>query len=84
MRVRVRLFAAYREAVGRGDLEVEVPDGQSIRDLWQSLQKQYPKLAAFTHITRFALNRELAEPGARLSPEDEIAFLPPVSGGAHA
>ncbi|MEA2390608.1 MAG: MoaE-MoaD fusion protein [Solirubrobacteraceae bacterium] len=75
--MRVRLFAMLRERAGRAELELELPDGASVGDA----------LAAVDHLAAglplvMAVNREYADPAARLRPGDELALIPPVSGGA--
>lgn len=76
MRVRVRLFAGLRERAGAGDLEVELPDGAVVGDVWQALplDGEPPGLL-------FARNREYAGREAPLEEGDEVALIPPVSGG---
>jgi molybdopterin synthase catalytic subunit len=75
--VQVRLFAGLRERAGAGSLELEVPDGAVVGDVWPALGlgDEPPGLL-------FALNRAYAERSAPLSPGDEVAVIPPVSGGA--
>ena len=77
MNVRVRLFAALRERAGSGSVEVELPDGAVVGDVWSALElgDEPPGLL-------FALNRGYTERGATLSTGDEVAVIPPVSGGA--
>jgi MoaE-MoaD fusion protein len=74
--VRVRLFAALRERAGSGNVELELPDDAVVGDVWPALDlgEQPPGLL-------FALNRSYAEPRSRLSAGDEVAVIPPVSGG---
>ena len=77
MKVRVRLFAALRERAGSGELQVELPDGAVVGDVWPalSLDGEPPGLL-------FARNRAYAERGERLEEGDEVAVIPPVSGGS--
>ena len=77
MQVRVRLFAALRERAGTGELELELPDGAVIGDVWPALPlgEEPPGLL-------FARNRAYAGQGERLEDGDEIAVIPPVSGGS--
>ena len=77
MVVHVRLFAALRERAGRDAIELELHDGALVSDA----------LAAVDDLARdlplvLAVNREYAAPGDRLAPGDELALIPPVSGGA--
>lgn len=76
MKVRVRLFAGLRERAGSGSIEVELPDSAVVADVWSALGlgDEPPGLL-------FALNRGFAEKGSALSSGDEVAVIPPVSGG---
>ena len=77
MQVRVRLFAALRERAGSGSVELELPEGAVVGDVWQALE-----LGDEPGGLLFARNRSYAERGDTLSPGDEVALIPPVSGGA--
>jgi len=77
MRVRVRLFAILRERAGTGELELDLPDGARVADALAAVAD----LAAGLPLV-LAVNREYADPGAVLSADDELALIPPVSGGA--
>ena len=80
MNVRVRFFAAYREWVGTREETVEVAAGMTVAALWQRYVAQYPQMASVPPV--FAVNHAYA-PGHRpLADGDEVAFIPPVSGGA--
>jgi molybdopterin converting factor subunit 1 len=80
--VCVLLFAAYREAVGRARLEVNLPESSTADDLYAALQADHPELARLRPYTTFAVNRNVCEASTALHPGDEVAFLQPVSGGA--
>lgn len=82
MRVQVLFFAAFREALGTSRQEVEVPNGTTADDLYQMLEVAAPRLQALRPFTTFAVNREVVAPTQQLQPNDEVAFLQPVSGGA--
>ncbi len=82
MRVRVRLFAIQRELVGSRELTLELADGATIADAWTSLIERYPVLASGGPSVRFARNSEYADRDALLAEGDELACIPPVSGGA--
>ena len=72
----MRLFAALRERVGSPSVELELPDGAVVADVWGKLG-----LGDEPEGLLYALNRGYAEKGAALSPGDEVAVIPPVSGG---
>ncbi len=81
MRVRVLLFARLRELSGDDSIEMEVPEGTTLGELWGRLQEKVPALRAFPHPPLMARDLEYAGPGTLLTGDEEIAFLPPVSGG---
>ncbi|WP_026370147.1 molybdopterin converting factor subunit 1 [Kallotenue papyrolyticum] len=82
MKVRVRLFALHRDIVGTPELELEAPAGTTLGELWQRLCAQYPALAPATRSILYARNEAYADPATVLQDGDEVAFIPPVSGGA--
>ena len=75
MVVSVRLFAGLRERAGSAHVDVELPDDATVGDLLAAME-----LAPRSCVV--ALNREYAAPDARIAPGDEVALVPPVSGGA--
>src|SRR3954470_12558709 len=77
MRVTVRLFAALRERAGRGELELELPEGACVADALARVEHLAPGVPLV-----LAVNREYASPDAPLAAGDELAVVPPVSGGA--
>ncbi len=83
MRVLVRLFASYREAAGRGHFQMEFADGTrpSVREVLDRVLAEYPLLRSQREIV-VARNREYVDLDAPLADGDEVAFIPPVSGGA--
>jgi molybdopterin synthase catalytic subunit len=84
MTVTVRLFAMLRERVGSDSVEVEVPDDATVDDALAALAASVPALGDLLDRlpVRMAVNRDYAEPGTRLTAGDELALVPPVSGGA--
>jgi molybdopterin synthase catalytic subunit len=82
MRVRMRLFAMQREAAGARELRVEVPAGATVDDAWAAAVGQVPALAPGRSSVRFAVNGAYADPTATLADGDEVACIPPVSGGS--
>ena len=81
MRVPVALFARYREAVGRGRVEVEVADGATVEDVWAALAAAHPVLTRYRPYTLFAVGTDYVEPDRPVRAGEEVACLPPVSGG---
>ena len=81
MLVTVRLFARLREIAGDGELQVDVQGGATVADAWATLTSRHPELAAYTAIISCAVNEDYTRMTAALHENDEIAFLPPVSGG---
>jgi molybdopterin synthase catalytic subunit len=82
LRVRVRLFAAQRELAGAREVAVELPAGGTVEAAWAALVALHPALAAGRASVRFAVNGDWARPDAPLADGDEVAMIPPVSGGA--
>jgi molybdopterin synthase catalytic subunit len=82
MRIRVWLFAAFREAVGRSELSFEAPDGATVREVVASLRADYPSLDRTVGQALVAANQEYVTVDHRLRDGDELALIPPVSGGA--
>jgi molybdopterin converting factor subunit 1 len=81
MRVRLRFFATLRERAGASELVRELPDGGTIGDLWEALRRERPALAEFRGAIAFARNQEYVDSKTTLQDNDEVAFIPPVSGG---
>jgi molybdopterin converting factor subunit 1 len=82
VRVRVRLFAIQRELVGSRELPVELGDSATVEDAWAAVAARFPVLAPGRPSVRFARNGDYAEPTTTLADGDEVAFIPPVSGGS--
>lgn len=79
--MRVRLFAALREAVGRQELELELPEGSTPEHAFRALAAQHPALAPRRGSLSAAVNRRYVAFDAPLAAGDEVVFIPPVSGG---
>ena len=77
MRVRVRLFASLRERAGASERELELPAGARAVDVWPAL----PELGEQPPGVLLAVNKEYVEGGHELADGDEVALIPPVSGG---
>ena len=79
--VRVLLFAAAREAAGRGRFEVAHRPGLTADAVWSRLAGRHPALTALGPSVSVAVNHRFVPRNTPLAPGDELAFLPPVSGG---
>jgi molybdopterin converting factor subunit 1 len=81
MRVTVRLFARLREIVGTPECSREVPEGATLGAVWDGLAHEFPALAPYRSSISGAVNADYARMQAPVHDGDEVAFLPPVSGG---
>jgi molybdopterin synthase catalytic subunit len=81
IRVRVRLFAMQRELAGSREVGLELEPGATIEAAWSLVVERHPALAPGRAATRFARNGEYADADTTLENGDELAFIPPVSGG---
>jgi molybdopterin synthase catalytic subunit len=81
MRVAVRLFGAVREAAGAKELSVELPEGATLADLRDLLAAEHPIFEALGERLAVSRNLEIARLESPVQDGDEVAFLPPVSGG---
>ena len=82
IRVRVRLFAIQRELAGTREVALDLAAGARVEDAWTALVAQVPSLAPGRPSVRFAVNGDYADADATLADGDELACIPPVSGGA--
>jgi molybdopterin converting factor subunit 1 len=81
MRVTVRLFARLRDIAGAAELSRDLASGATIGDLWRQLAGEFPELARYERSISTAINADYARMDSQVGEGDEIAFLPPVSGG---
>lgn len=81
MLVTVRLFARLREIADAGELRMELADGATVRDAWQALAASHHGIAPYATSVSCAVNADYSRMSAPLTDGDEVAFLPPVSGG---
>jgi molybdopterin synthase catalytic subunit len=81
MNVRVRLFASYREAAGVGQILLELPSGATVRDAIAEISRRHPLVAEIRQLV-IAKNRDYVGLEETMSDGDELALIPPVSGGA--
>jgi molybdopterin converting factor subunit 1 len=84
MRVTVRLFARLRELAGRESWPLELPGAgasATVADVWAAVAAEHPALAPFARAMSCAVNAEFARMTSTVRDGDDVAFLPPVSGG---
>lgn len=81
MTVRVRLFAIAKQLVGSDTIEIDLNDGATIGELRQTLLQRVPDLSPMQETLRFAVNSEYANDATEIHESDELACIPPVSGG---
>jgi MoaE-MoaD fusion protein len=84
MKVRTKFFAAIKDIVGTPEVELELPDGITAGELFQSYCQQHASLSRYATNTMISVNLEFVPPETRLHEGDEIAFIPPVSGGCES
>jgi molybdopterin converting factor subunit 1 len=80
VRVTVRLFARLRDIAG-SDLVREVAPGSSVADVWRDIAIEFPAIAPYERSVSAAVNEDYARMNSEVHDGDEVAFLPPVSGG---
>lgn len=81
LKVRVKLFASYKEKAGTSDLEMSLSDGATVSDAASELLRLHPTLVGDSSRLMIAVNEEYQEHDYPLADNDEVAFIPPVSGG---
>jgi molybdopterin converting factor subunit 1 len=81
VRVTVRLFARLRDITGTSELARDLAPGATLGDVWRQLAGEFPELAAYERSISAAVNADYARMDQVIGDGDEVAFLPPVSGG---
>jgi len=79
--IRVLLFGAAADRAGTREIELQVEEGVTLEEIWPLLAERHPDLAPMRDTLAFAVNGEYARGDTSVSPGDEVAVLPPVSGG---
>jgi molybdopterin converting factor subunit 1 len=77
----VRFFARLREQSGVEIEVMEIPVGSTLTDVYEAARHRHPALEPDRAAVRGAINQELSDWGAAVTNGDEVAFIPPVSGG---
>jgi molybdopterin converting factor subunit 1 len=81
MRVTVRLFARLRDLAGSGEVIRDVQAPATVQTIWRSLVADFPAIAEYERSMSVAVNADYSKMSAVVQEGDEVAFLPPVSGG---
>lgn len=79
--MKVVFFAQSRQAAGRDEWQIEATHAMTIPEFWARLREAFPALAPLEKTARLARRETYLLPGERIEPQDEIAVIPPVSGG---
>ena len=78
----MKLFASYKEKAGTSDVQIELPTGATVREATQEVLRLYPSVTQDTSRLMVAVNEEFQQHDFVLSDDDEVALIPPVSGGS--
>ena len=81
MMVHVLFFASLRERVKRSEAAWTLADRATVATLWSAVIEEFPQIEPMSGSVTFAVNREYVERGHILAEGDEVAIIPPVSGG---
>jgi MoaD family protein len=81
MKVRVQFYAQLRDLVGMRQLDIDVSEGSTVRDLLEQIYTQQPKLRPHDKSILIGAGVEFVDRNYKLSPRDEISIMPPVQGG---
>jgi molybdopterin synthase catalytic subunit len=82
MRITVRYFAGHRDITGRTEEQIELEAGATVGVLWEQLVGRYPALTGYSGKLLYAVNEEFSTLATKLKDGDDVAFVPPVSGGS--
>lgn len=82
MQIKVLFFAALHERVGERLITVDLEERTTVGDLYRDLSQRFPSLAGYGSSLMFAVNADYVTPDQALHDGDELALIPPVSGGA--
>src|SRR5215467_13227370 len=82
--IRVLFFGVLRDVVGLREDSLEVPEGGRLETVFDHYATRFPRLREMSASVVLALNQQFSTPGAPVAEGDEVAFLPPVSGGSAA
>ncbi len=81
MKVKVKYFAVCHEILDRDEEDMELPEGAVLMDILKRLEEEWPEIAEYYEIMQMSVNWEYATEQTVLSDGDEVALIPPVTGG---
>ncbi len=81
MNINVKLFAAYQEAYGVAEINLQLPAGSPVETVLNYILSEHPELEKWRGVTRFGINLQFVPPETPLKENDEVVLIPPVSGG---
>jgi MoaE-MoaD fusion protein len=81
MQVKLLFFASLKDIVGSRQLQLDLPQGATVKDVLARLESAYPKMKAYRPVVLTAVNEEYVDQHAAVNDGDEVAIFPPVSGG---
>ena len=81
MKIKVKLYASFREIVGAKEEDIDVPTDTTVQMLLESYIKRFPQIGRYREHVILSVNKEYGHAHRKLKEGDEISFLPPVSGG---
>jgi molybdopterin converting factor subunit 1 len=81
MQITIRYFAGHRDITGRAEERIDLPAGATVGTLWSLLVERYPRLGGYSGRLLYAVNQEFGTLATELQDGDEVALIPPVSGG---
>lgn len=82
MRIKVLFFGLTHDLTGFDQEQLEIPEGEKLEGLWRRYESRFPGLGAMANSLLVAVNQEIADRSRLLCNGDEVAFIPPVSGGS--
>ncbi|PZV14759.1 MAG: molybdopterin synthase sulfur carrier subunit [Pseudanabaena sp.] len=81
IQITVKLFAIFQEVLATNEMQIKLASGTSVVQIFDRLVNQHPHLEKWRSLTRYAVNLNFVEPQTILKNGDEVALIPPVSGG---
>jgi molybdopterin synthase sulfur carrier subunit len=79
--VKVKMFAIFQEVFATDEMQITLEAGAPVSQIFDRLVSHHPNLERWRSLTRYAINLNFAEPHTVLHDQDEVALIPPVSGG---